>query len=441
MAAGGPLTAEKQRLLHKVLESKIFSKAPKRREFLRYICEHALAGQTDPVHEREIGVAVYQRNAEYDPSEDNIVRVEARNLRKQLEQFFRTEGAAEPLVLRIPKGKYAPVFEDRRASDQPPASPLPASTLPSSRRSLALAAVLLVCLTFGLTRFVGGLTSDSGAAASIPPHPLWSSLFDQSRETYLVVADSNFASLQTYLGRTLSLEDYLKPGFGLYEEGAGVSSEVPRVLERFSATPATSYADVALAVKIMRLPWALRTNTTIRFARHINVRDFKSKNAILLGSVCSNPWAELWEPRLNFSIVHDHDKNQAWIENAAPRAGEQQRYPEDAGPSYALVALAPNLNGTGSVLLLAGIGMDGTEAAGDLVTSDVAFRKVADELRLVADGKLSDFEAVLEFSSVQGAPAKEPHVVAYRLLSPAPGPEPNSVSDSVWPSPAVAAPN
>jgi hypothetical protein len=441
MAAEGSSAAEKQGLLQRILESRIFSKAPKRREFLRYICEHAIAGQSDPVHEREIGIAVYQRNAEYDPSEDNIVRVEARNLRKQLDQYFRTEGAAEPVVLRIPKGKYLPVFEDRRAADPPPPLPASGTAISLSPRSLALAGALLVCVTLLFSHFLGGLGSDSGAAASIPAHPLWSSLFDQSRETYLVVADSNFASLQTYLGRTLSLEDYLKPGFGLSEEGANVSSEVPRVLERFSATPATSYADLALAVKIMRLPWAVRTNTTIRFARDINVRDFKNKNAILLGSVCSNPWAELWEPRLNFSIVHDHNANEAWIENAAPRGSEQQRYPEDSGPSYARVALVPNLNGTGSVLLLAGIGMDGTEAAGDLVTSDVAFRKVADELKLVADGKLSDFEAVLEFSSVQGAPAKEPHVVAYRLLAPASGQEADSISDSVWPAPAVSAPN
>jgi hypothetical protein len=141
---------------------------------------------------------------------------------------------------------------------------------------------------------------------------------------------------------------------------------------------------------------------------------------------------------LNFSIVHDHGTNKAWIQNAAPQPGEQDRYAEASGPSYALVVLAPNLNGTGSVLLLAGIGMEGTEAAGDLVTSDIAFRKVAEELSLVSDGKLKDFEAVLEFSSVQGAPAKEPHVVAHRLLLPTTA-SALTDSNSVWPSPSVDA--
>lgn len=434
MAAEGASTAEKQGLLRKVLESRTFSKAPKRREFLRYICEQAITGRIDPVHEREIGVAVYQRNVEYDPAEDNIVRVEARNLRKQLDQFFRTEGASEPLLLRIPKGSYVPVFVKRPLAAEPANNPsAPTITVSISRRSLVLAAAALVAGTFAISQFIGSLSPDTGAAATIPPHPLWSSLFDRSQETYLVVADSNFASLQTYLGRTLSLEDYVKPGFGLSAGGEGASSEAERVVNRFSSTPATSYADVALAVRIMRLPWALRSSTAIRFARDINVRDFKNKNAILLGSVCSNPWAELWEPRLNFSIVHDHHADKAWIENASPRNGELKRYPETSGPSYALLALVPNLNNTGSVLLLAGIGMDGTEAAGELVTNDLAFRKVADELGLVSGGKLKNFEAVLEFSSVQGAPAKEPHVVAHRLLAPAAGEGFSAGSDSVWP--------
>jgi len=417
MAAGVLSAAEKQGLVQRVLESRIFSKAPKRREFLRYICEHAIEGRSEPVHEREIGLRAYHRAADYDPSVDNIVRVEARNLRTQLEQYFRTEGAREPFVLRIPKGSYLPVFELRRPSVEIAPAVLRKAWLGLSPTSLVLAAALLVCVTFLLSRVVGDI-SDSGAAASIPPHPLWSSLFDQSKETYLVVADSNFASLQTYLGRTLSLEDYLKPGFGLYDAGAAVSGEVSRVVERFSATPATSYADVALAVKIMQLPWAMRSSTTVRFARDINVRDLKTKNAILLGSVCSNPWAELWKSRLNFHIEHDHGANEAWIRNTVPLPGEQDRYLEATDPSYAHVAFLPNLGGNGSVLLLAGIGMEGTEAAGDLVTNDLAFRKIASELSLVSGGKLQNFEAILELSSLQGAPAQAPHVVTYRLLGP-----------------------
>jgi hypothetical protein len=419
MAAGELSATEKRGLLQRVLECRIFSKAPKRREFLRYICEHAIEGCPDAVHERDIGRQVYHRAADYDPSEDNIVRVEARNLRKQLEQYFRTEGAHEPVVLRVPKGSYVPVFEARRAPVEITAASRAWPVLAFSRTSLVLAAALLVCVTLLLSRVAEDLSRDSGAAASVPPHPLWSSLFDASTETYLIVADSNFASLQTYLGKTLSLEDYLRPGFGLYDPNSSASEDAARVVQRFSATPATSFADVALAVKIMRLPWALRSNATIRFARDINVRDFRNKNAILLGSICSNPWGELWESRLNFHIEHDHATNTAWIRNAAPQPGEQERYLEAADPSYAHVAFLPNLAGTGSVLLLAGIGMEGTEAAGDLVTNDVAFRKLAHELGLISGGNLQHFEAILELSSVQGAPAKAPHLVAYRVVAPA----------------------
>jgi hypothetical protein len=435
MAAGDLSAAEKQGILRRVLESHIFSKAPKRREFLRYVCEHAIGGAAEPVHEREIGVRVYQRAADYDPSEDNIVRVEARSLRKQLEQYFRTEGAAEPVVLRVPKGSYVPAFEERRIPvEVAVAAPQPRAALAFSTTSLVLAAALLVCGTFLLSVMVGGAPSDSGSADSIPPHPLWSSLFDQSRETYLVVADSNFASLQTYLGRTLRLEDYLRPGFGLTTGNEDATDEVSQVVKRFCSTPVTSFADVALAVKIMQLPWAMRSSTSIRFARDINVRDFKNKNAILLGSVCSNPWAELWMPRLNFRIEHDHRTNEAWIRNTVPLPGEPDRYQGAADASYAHVAFLPSLGGGGSVLLLAGIGMEGTEAAGDLVTSDVAFRKVADEFNLMSGKKLQNFEAILELSSLQGAPARAPRVVTYRVLGLSPGDQLQADAESGWPT-------
>jgi hypothetical protein len=436
MAADDLSAVDRQGILRRVLESQIFSKAPKRREFLRYVCEHALEGGAEPVHEREIGVRVYQRAADYDPSEDNIVRVEARSLRKQLDQYFRTEGAAEPVVLRIPKGSYVPVFEERRTpAEIAVGARRPRAALALSPTSLVLAVALLVCGTFLLSRVVGGASSDSGAAASIPPHPLWSSLFEESRETYLVVADSNFASLQTYLGRTLRLEDYLQPGFGLTAGAEGDTDEVSNVVKRFCSTPATSFADVALAVKIMQLPWAMRARTSVRFARDINVRDFKNKNAILLGSVCSNPWAELWMSRLNFHVEHDHSNNEAWIRNDSPLPGEQDRYLGATEASYAHVAFLPNLDGNGSVLLLAGIGMEGTEAAGDLVTSDLAFRRVANEFNLMSGKKLQSFEAILELSSLQGAPAHAPQVVTYRLLGSPPGDDMQADAESGWPHP------
>jgi hypothetical protein len=52
--------------------------------------------------------AVFGRKADYSPGEDNIVRVEVRQLRKRLEEYFATQGKDEPVVILIPKGAYVP---------------------------------------------------------------------------------------------------------------------------------------------------------------------------------------------------------------------------------------------------------------------------------------------------------------------------------------------
>jgi len=57
-----------------------------------------------------IGVGLYGRTTQYDPKLDNIVRTQARRVRERLEKYYLDEGAADPLIIRIPKGSYVPVF-------------------------------------------------------------------------------------------------------------------------------------------------------------------------------------------------------------------------------------------------------------------------------------------------------------------------------------------
>ncbi len=56
---------------------------------------------------------MFGREAGYNPSDGNIVRVQARDLRKRLAAYFAEEGAEEPVVIEIPKGGYVPHFQPR----------------------------------------------------------------------------------------------------------------------------------------------------------------------------------------------------------------------------------------------------------------------------------------------------------------------------------------
>src|SRR5437879_6210629 len=100
-------------VVQKVAGSAAFHRSPRLRELLIYICDRALQNRPQDLREQQIGCAVFGRKQDYNPGEDNIVRVEIRQLRKRLDEYFAGEGKDDTFVILIPKGAYVPVFEPR----------------------------------------------------------------------------------------------------------------------------------------------------------------------------------------------------------------------------------------------------------------------------------------------------------------------------------------
>ena len=96
--------------LQKILASPIFSKAPRHSCFLEFVVRKTLEGSAHQVKEYLIGVAVFRRPADYDPSTDPGVRVEAGRLRSRLAEYYKKLGRQDPIHISLPKGTYVPVF-------------------------------------------------------------------------------------------------------------------------------------------------------------------------------------------------------------------------------------------------------------------------------------------------------------------------------------------
>jgi TolB-like protein len=96
--------------LEKIEASEIFASADRLRRFLRFAVEAKLNGQEAQIKEYVIGREVYDRDEQYDPRIDPIVRVEARRLRAKLEKYYQSEGLADPIRIELPKGSYVPVI-------------------------------------------------------------------------------------------------------------------------------------------------------------------------------------------------------------------------------------------------------------------------------------------------------------------------------------------
>jgi adenylate cyclase len=102
--------AEVQDQLNHILASSEFRRSTRLQRFLRLAVERSLAGEIDQMKEYVVGREVFDRGADYDPSVDSIVRVEAQRLRRKLREYYQTHGRKDPILITLPSGSYVPVF-------------------------------------------------------------------------------------------------------------------------------------------------------------------------------------------------------------------------------------------------------------------------------------------------------------------------------------------
>jgi hypothetical protein len=413
-------------LVQRISSSPQFRRAAKLRDFLGYVVEQTLQGQGDSLNEQQIGRAVFGRAADYSPSEDNVVRAHARQLRVKLSEYFSATGKAEPLVLEIPKGTYVPVFSPRASAPAAPVegsperwplrlwSRIPAWVVLAILAGLLGASVFLAVQNRVLQRQLA--TSLGGAPSPIPAPLAW--VLDPDRSVSLVVADSCFGLMQDLAGRPASLEEYLGPEFWQRTTPFSPSaSNVDRLMHRIRSRELTSYADVLLTARILRLTGP-RTKMSIRFARDLRPRELNSGDYIFLGSSYANPWVSLYDRKRNFRIQVDAASRQSII-NKNPRLGEQPSYlvfGEDGQPgaTYGLISFLPSDGTTGNVLLIEGTNMEGTEAAGSLILDPKSARDILSQAG-IPEGSRSHpfFEILIETKVLAGEPSQT-RVIAWR---------------------------
>jgi hypothetical protein len=422
-------------LLDRLVRSPQFLRAPRLQELLVYIGRQSIVEGRRDLHEQEIGCSVFGRRPNYDTSHDNIVRVNATEVRKRLESYFATDGAEEPWVLEIPRGGYSPVFT-RRVPSTPeadrqsehvvvsesllpepsiPAEAIPKSAQPPTRDRLShrtllgiilgLAGVVIAVCTFcGFLLLKDRTLRQQVHSWQATPtlRSFWGNFLASGRDTDVILADTSFALEEDILKTQIPLSDYLNYAYkGLPQS---ISPDTKFALEAILSRNNGSISDFRAARRILMLD-PLSSSTRLRFARDYTPDFLKHNNVILIGSRKSNPWVDLFQDQLEFVIGYDATLYQIGVRNLHPRSGEPQFYPEPQDPAtnvgYGIIAFLPNVGQEGNALLIEGTDSQATEAAGEFVTNEESMASLKRQMN--ADN-LPYFQVLLKTSRLSGTP-------------------------------------
>jgi hypothetical protein len=413
-------------LVLRVAATPQFTKAPRLRDILIYICQRALAEPSASIKEQEIGRNALGRKPDFNPHEDNIVRVQISHLRKKLDGYFATDGKDEKLRIVVPKGMYVPRFEPNTSPVMPNPVPSPAAVKrqPSSWifiLSVSTGLLTIICLYLALRPPVSRATSQTSAPPPAREDPFWRRVFGSAQPAAVVVADTCLVMFQDILHTDIPVADYLSRQYPEALLNKEPDRDLRSALQLIASRQYSSLADINIASRLVNLSHEFGGNgAAIRYARNLNIRDFKTGNFVLIGSRRGVPWVQLFEPELNFSFEENKTTHRFYFRNKAPKPGEQASYvPTENGgtaDTYADIALLPNLGNTGTVLILSGISMESAEAAGELV-GDKDFAKVL--TRMIGPEAVSEryFEILLRTSAVGGT-VKNSQIVTYRMVQP-----------------------
>jgi hypothetical protein len=403
--------AAQRALLERIASSPGFQKSNRARELLLYVGKRSLLEPGAPIHEQELGIELFGRPANYDTSQDTLVRVQASQLRKKLQVYFETEGAQEPWTVEMPKGSYALVFRPRASGVA--AAP---SGFWQRRGSWGwTAAILLGMLSLALGIQNQMLARRAGLGLGSQPYVdrFWSQAFSNGQRTYLVVADGTLMFLENQLKRQLTVQEYERHAVERMTEQI-TEPPIRALIQDIVNRQYTPIVDADLAHRFGLIGASNGIPLDVVLARNMALLQLTSANVILLGSRRANPWMTLYEDKLNFQIEFSETPRAARFVNRAPARGEPPVYQGRWGSlGYCRVAYLPNLKGVGNALLISGTDIQSTDAGGSLISREPWLERLRTALKLGRSDDLPYFEALLE-GPVVGAGIPRFELIAVR---------------------------
>jgi hypothetical protein len=393
-----PVSAEERGLvlreLDAIVSSPHFRGSKRYPALLKYVVDATLENRADDLKERTLGVEVFGRHPDYDTNADPVVRVSAGEVRKRIAQYYHENGIHSRLQIEMPVGCYVPEFHWLRPLADGAKGGVARALSPHKAKSgrkrqfLLRASAIVVAVSFFAAGLVAGYLyrrNPVGAAAEV--NQLWEPLLQSARPVLIVVGTSHPDQMTPETERTTFVEHMTNP---------------------------YHHVSVSTAIALAHLSGVLEghgRNYEIKEAPETSLPDVRSRSLILVGAM-NNVWTmRLMKPlRIHFTFENQvagiedvgNPQPKTWsIDFSAPYSS--------ITTDYAMVARFHDATTEGPVLVIAGLGPYGTEAASEFVQSPEYLRKFANAMPRGWEKK--SFEVVLK-SDVIDSKAGPPVLLA-----------------------------
>jgi len=384
--------------LRSMIESPQFSKSKRYPALLEYIVDHTLSGETEALKERILATEVFGRSPSYDSSADAIVRTMAGEVRRRMAAYFSEHPEAH-VRIDLPLGGYIPEFrfaappnfqppvieqEQVRIDSVPSRKVTPMGrTAPEMPRTLhKWRPARIVALTVVLMAFAG--TFLWSYFENRAKHDFWRPVLRSGQPVILVVGRH---------GDTVS---------------AGATTNSPAV--NLAGRSTVILQDVRAVAQICSDMHEIENDCNIASAPAVTLEELQGKSVILIGAY-NNAWTRPLLASLPYQIP---------LMNPAQSNGDQRRIVEHKnsgdiqvaamgnddpdtvlGRDFAVIGRFHSTVTNGMVVVIAGLGPEGTRGAAEFVSSPDQIARLVSLAPKSWNGL--DFEAVLQVDVIQGS--------------------------------------
>jgi hypothetical protein len=407
----GPAAEQVREQLRSILSSPAFHGSKRCQAFLDYVCGRALVGEADQLKERTIATEVFGRRPHSDLSEDTIVRVGAREVRKRLAQYYVTpEGVAARVRIDLPPGSYVPEFRTVESREVVPPAPPVSDEPPSHSRRNWLAVISMTAVAIAaFSALVWKLSPVDGVTRQF--ERFWAPVL-ASNESMLLAAGHPLVYHPSLRIQKLNEARLPPPPYPMQRpiqlppEQVNGSDMVP------VANQYVGFGDMVAATEIAGMLGQRAKTVRVRMASDVSFADLRKEPVLLIGALTNRWTMELgqgWRFRFDrrpgqSNVIADTAGGRTWSVPAR----------EDGviAADYILISRIPNSPTGGLLMIAAGVKQFGTEAAGRLLADPAQLGSLLNKLPEGWENK--NLQIVLEAKVIGNTPA-QPQVAAWHL--------------------------